>query len=290
MAEILNINDDEYRALPGINSTMLQAFSESPDHVLLERRAKQVFTVGTAFEDLVWWKVYGDRAKFDARFFVADLGTPPDKIIQAIESGIDLSSLEVLTSKGERNGRNATLHAWIDACREFPGRKPLSLDEFNTLGRMAENLIGMDLDGPAGDIIAACKWQVPITWERRGIKKKALIDLVLHVGDETFVYDLKAYASLSMFRQTLKSKAWIQSLHYTEGASAVWGGTVHPMVFLVAEKAEPYLAQPFRVHPESMDAAEMRYLSLCDDMAAWIAEGKPARGYKYLDEVRLYFY
>ena len=289
MAEILNITDEEYRALPGINSTMLQAFYESPDHALLERRAKQVFTNGTAFEDLVWWKVYNDRSKFDARFFVADLGTPPDKIIQAIESGKHLVDLEVLTAKGERNGRNATLHAWIDACQDNPGRKPLSRDEFNTLDRMAENLVGMDLDGPAGDIIANCDWQVPVTWERRGIKKKALIDLVLRVGDETYIYDLKAYASLGMFRQTLKSKAWLQATHYTEGANAVWGGTVHPMVFLVAEKAEPYLAQPFRVHPDSMEAAEMRYLSLCDDFIAWDYAGRPARGYKFLEEVKLWF-
>ena len=288
MAEILNVTEKEYRALPGINSTMLQAFSESPDHALLERRAKQVFTNGTAFEDIVWWKVYDDRSKLDARFFVADLGTPPDKIIQAIESGTDLSSLEVLTAKGERNGRNATLHAWIDACQENPGRKPLSQDEFNTLNRMADNLIGMDLDGPCGDIIAACEWQVPIVWERRGIKKKSLIDLVLHVGDETYIYDLKAYASLSMFRQTLKNKAWIQAQHYHEGAWAVFGKTVHPMVFLVAEKAEPYLAQPFRVHPESMEAAEARYLELCDEFASWDHAGRPARGYKFLEEVKLW--
>lgn len=288
MAEILNVTPREYHRIKAINSTHLAEFAESPDHALMRIKAKQVFTLGHAFEDIVFWKVSGDRSRFDARFFTANLGTPPDKIVQAIESGADLSSLEVLTVKGERNGRNATLHSWIDACQEHHGLKPLSLDEFNVLNRMAENLVRMDLDGPCGDIIGACEWQVPITWERRGIKKKALIDLVLRVGDETCIYDLKAYASLSMFRQTLKSKAWVQSLHYTEGANAVWGGTVHPMVFLVAEKAEPYLAQPFRVHPDSMESAEMRYLSLCDDFMAWDYAGRPARGYKFLEEVKLW--
>lgn len=283
------MTEEEYRAAPGLNSTLLGRFWQSPDHALMKMEPKHYLDQGHAFEDILWMLAYGDSSKFDARFFIADLGTPPDKIIQAIEAGTDLATLENLNKDGSRSKTSTTLHAWIDACMEHPGLKPISKAEYDTLCTMAGHMMDMELDpgSRVGDIIQYCDFQVPIFWEKDGIQKKALVDLLLFDGKNYWPFDIKAYASLSKFKTELKSSLWIQELHYSEGVREALGGQYEcPMRFWVAEKQAPHLAQQIGLDLVWREIMKEKYSALCWECSEWIKNGRPARGWLHTELVK----
>jgi len=285
----LDTDEKTYRAWPGINYSSLSRFSESQDHCLMPWPAKSYYEEGTAFELLIEDRAKG-TAKFAERFFLADApGAMPDGLAGWIDEGKDLGNLYTYTQKGELHGGKKRLHAWLDACRDHPGMMPMGKDQMVMLNKMVDNFMLMELYGhPLSKILAIADFQVPIIWEASGIKKKALVDVLIQTKDKTYAFDIKTAADIYRFKSMLRNKYWIQDVHYSEGVAMVCNNPM-PFMFLVSSKAEPFLAQPFGVDPDSREYAKQEYAELCNRFVEWDESGRPAKGWKGYEEIRIYF-
>lgn len=287
--------EQRYRVHPGLNYSSLADFYESPDHALMVRTEKAYFEVGNLFETLLFDAVTGQRT-FADRFFVGRDTTPPDKILQWLAAGENLEDQYTYNKDGSKSKKCANLHAWIDACLENPGKTPISQADFDMCRRLVDNMLKIEdpTIGPLKDILAACNWQVPMYWEDG--QKKALADCLLSVGGETWVFDIKTTASFGHFVGMMRGRYWLQDIHYTEGAETVYGGCKTPMIFLVAEKKEPFLCQMFTAMPLEPSEIDLEYrrkaIGLYQDTVEryreWNSGGRNPVGWKPMEVVKLY--
>lgn len=273
-----------YRNHPGINYTALADWHQN--RCLSERKIKPEFVFGHAFEALIQ-----DRAKgtdeYESRFFAADAAkTIPAEIYQAIEDGTQLDSLYIRTKTGAINGQYKARHAWIDACIDHPGQYPLTHDDEVAIHRMSGNFMGMEIEGlgRVSDILPHCEFQAPIFWS----DKKCLCDCLVSTIDGTaYLFDIKTAASFSHFISMLKSRYWIQDLHYSEGVNEM-EGECERMIFLVATKTEPFTCQSFAVHVLARRDLYSRYQKLVYDFQAWKSAGAVPVGHKPFEEIYVY--
>lgn len=267
--------EKEYRKAPGLNYSFLSQFHESQDHALLKMAPKSFFETGHIFEDMVRDACKGTTF-FDERYFATDAkGKIPDNLMQWIETGHDLESEIVYKGDGTRNNTHKAKHAYIDACLENPGKYPISQYDRGMLCIMLHNFLDMELmGGRVGDILRDADFQVPIYWEKNGIKKKALLDAVAFVDGFTIPLDIKTAATRANFNQFLNKKYWIQKHHYMEGAEAEYGN-VHSFTFLAAFKEDPFLCEPVEVCGDT----GFQYDELCRDCHNWLKNDKPQKGY-----------
>lgn len=281
-------SEKEYRKWDALNYSRLAAFAESQDHALLEIGPKSYFEMGKAFELLVEDRAKGTN-KFGERFFVCDAeGDMPDGLAGWIENKDLLGAMYKLKKDGTRNDRSKRLHSWLDACRDHPGAMPKGKDEMDKLNIMVNNFMKLEVYGhPLEELLRVAEFQVPLHWTVNGIKKKALVDVLLETKSSTYVFDMKSAANMHQFKKMLRGKYWIQSVH-SEGVAEVCKDPM-PFVFLVSSKQEPYLAQSFGLEIESRWYAEAEYMELCKRFVEWEAAGCPPRGWKEYEEVKVYF-
>lgn len=297
------MSEKEYRQAEGLNYSALGAFNQSQDHALMTVEPKSFFEFGNAFEMCLQDHAKG-TSLFTDNFFVCDApGTMPEKLAGIIQSGEDLTTHYVYTKKGDRNDRHKKLHTWLDCCSENPGKMPMSDFEFHVLTKMVQNLLKTEVEYIDGvddqneplissfqveDLMKAADFQAPIFWEKDGIKKKALFDMVINTGMNTYIFDIKSSANMPGFMKMFRSKYWIQDIHYSEGAQHVFNDT-KPMRFLTAFKEDPYLGQSFVCNHESRGIALLEYDKLCDQYNEWELNGKPTKGWKKQRSIKLYF-
>lgn len=302
-----------YREWPATNYSALSKFDESQDHALMEVPAKSYFEFGSAFELLV-----EDRAKktkhFDSKFFIADApGAMPDDLAGWIESDEDLELKYKLKLDGSRNNQSKRLHAWLDECRDHPGMMPKGVDEIKMLDTMVDNFMlmqpfadeisrseGVHSELTLSEILPKCEFQVPIIWyvgqswdgrkQGKPIRKKALIDCLFETTERVYAFDIKTAASIKQFLRNLRDGYWIQQAHYTVGLSSVFGNKEVVWRFLVAPKDAPHVAQPFITDQYTMAEYGMdRYYDLCTNYQAWVDDGRPPKGWKETEAVKIYF-
>jgi len=299
----------EYRQHGGINYSSLADFYDGPDIALMrlaERRMSQEMAIGNAFEavllDTLSGKdpVYGE---FGKGFFVHSGNIPASYNPAWIESAANLGQFYIYNKKAKKdespalNGTYKALHAILDACQEHPGCYPIAADEFAMLCQMAVNMLktefiypelrsGQTVRGKVGDFFTMCTFQQPLYWS----DKKALPDAYItrSADNATLVFDLKTSASMSQGRAMVKSRYWIQDIHYTEGLSAVKSGHTFPMIFLFAEKKPPFLCQALTIDSQSREYAMQAYKSLVSEYHDWKTSGCPARGYRNPESIKLY--
>jgi hypothetical protein len=273
---------EEYFKTPGINFSTLADFQVCPDCVRMDRRPTSYFENGKAFE-LVFQDMVQGSNLFAERYFVAAVdGGIPDKVVCALEANQELSECYTLNKDGSRSKTATRTHEWLDACLANPGKIPVSQGEFDMFCRMAENLLNAELLGATvREVLAGAQFQVPVYWQ----DKKALFDIETEWNGCRYIFDLKAMANLSMFRGGFFKRYWIQDVHYTEGLHACRPfEKLHPaMIFLVATKEAPFVAQPFLMDPDRRPAMIERYQNLCDEYQQWRDAGRPSRGWRPLE-------
>lgn len=302
------MTEEEYRASDGANYSHMAAFYESQDHALLPVTPKSYFEFGNAFE-LYLQDIAQGTSKFYERFFVCDApGSMPEKLPMMLKADQPLEDFYVYnkpdkkTGEVSRNKTNKKLHAWLDCCVENPGLMPMSESEFKVLQIMVTNMLKMDVEYTVGideknreekvfhnvgKIMESASFQVPIFWTANGIRKKALIDLMIATKSSTYTYDIKSSANAQGFLKMFRNKYWLQDIHYSEGCSKVFTNP-NPMTFLTAFKEAPFIAQSFECNAQSRDQALLKYDVLCTEYAEWVANGMPPKGWKRLERVRLY--
>jgi len=292
----LDTPDKYYREWPAINYSTLADFNESQDHALMKKEAKSYFEEGTAFELLIEDQAKGSD-KFGERFFLSTApGAMPEDLAGWINRDEPLDDKYRLTKTGERNKQSDRLHAWLDSCRDNPGKMPVGIDQKEMLDKMVVNFMAMQPFSDGGnpvtmaEILPAADFQVPIVWYSGRQRKKALIDMYLETDLRIYAFDTKTAADMKRFSWMLKDKYWIQEVHYTDGLQAIFPDKEIVWRFVVASKAEPYLSQPYRVDPYSLSSGGVSaYHELCERYQAWINEGKPPKGWKELEKVRIFF-
>lgn len=280
----------EYRAWPGISYSRLAAFNESQDHALVEVPAKSFFEFGNAFELIIEDKAKGTN-KFSGIFFICNApGTMPADLAEWIKSGEDLNSKYRLTNSGERNKQSKRLHAWLDECQANPGKMPMGKDEVEMLKIMTDNFMKMEVFGhPLSDILPSADFQVPIVWYHGKMRKKALIDCMVEVGQNLFAFDIKTAADMKRFGWMFKDKYWIQEVHYSAGLRSIFPDHEIDWLFLVSSKQNPYISQSFCLDGRSRENAEDVYSALCKNFDEWNSDGRPPKGWLGLEEIKVWF-
>lgn len=298
MAELkdikLDMTEEEYRKHPALNFSKLASYYNegvySPDHALMDYEFKSYFEYGKMFETLLQDTVKGTD-DFSQRFFFSNAsGQMPDKLIEWIDTGEQLSDKYKLNKNGSRSKSSRTLHGFLDEAQGNPGKIPVSQQDAELLKMHVERMIKMSyLNVRVGDLLAKAEWQVPIIWldEYDGLQKKALLDCIVDLGGEYLVLDIKTAASFIRFSMMLRKKYWIQDIHYIEGVNQFIGPSMQ-MIFLVASKEAPFLCQPWSLDYGDMDwriNAIEEYRELCESFAAW--DGNP-RGWLPMGTQKLY--
>ena len=301
----IDTEEKEYRSWEAINYSSLADFKESQDHALMEKEPKSYFEEGKAFELLIEDRAKG-TTKFDARFFLADApGAMPDDLAGWIENKENLESKYVWNKPDKKTGEvrlslsHKTKHAWLDECRDNPGKMPMGTGQMAMLNKMVENFLKMqpfkNTENTLSEILPVAFFQVPIVWytqSRPGksrSRKKALIDCLIITEKTIYAFDIKTAADMKRFFWMLKDKYWIQQTHYTEGLKAIFPEKAIVWRFLVSSKAKPYISQPYIVKPSCMEYGNDIYFHLCERYQDWLDEGRPAKGWKEIEEVDIYF-
>lgn len=221
------MNEQEYRAAPGLNYSAMANFYQSPDHALMKTKEKGYFNEGHALEGIL-------RGDFDKKFFHAG-GKVCDEIYQNLS---DLESVRVFNLDGSPNMTHKSRHAAIDECQANPGLIPIYSPELEI---MAANTRKIEWRFPMTEIFRHGKWNVPLFFDG----KKCLVDLMLELRDEIILFDIKTAASFGAFMKMLKAKYWIQDLHYQSVVEGATGKPCSKMFFIVASKEKPNLAKIF---------------------------------------------
>lgn len=275
----------KYREHPGINYSSLADWHQN--RCLPTARAmKPEYVFGHAFEALIQDIARGTTAYNDGYFSADPAKSIPEEIYQALEDGADLDALYVRTKSGAVNGQYKARHGWIDACLANPGKVPLTVEDDAAIRKMAENFMAMEVDGVGrvSDILPHCQFQEPIFWS----DKKCLCDCLISTSDgAAYLFDIKTAASIGHFVSMLKSRYWIQDLHYSEGVNAEIG-ECERMIFLVATKSEPFVCQSFGIHPDSRLNLHRKYLNLVNDFRDWKESGAVPVGFKPFEDVYVY--
>lgn len=290
-----DLPEKDYRRYPAINYSSLADFNESQDHALMDKPAKSYFEEGTAFELLVEDRAKG-TAKFAERFFLADApGDMPDDLAGWIDRKENLNTKYRLKIDGGRNNQSKRLHAWLDECAINPGMMPMGTDQIDMLGKMVDNFMKMKpledigVNETLEEILPVAQFQVPVIWNVGKMKKKALLDCMVETDTAVYVFDTKTSADLKRFQWMTKDRYWIQEVHYSSGIGRIFPGKDVHWRFIVSSKAEPWLSQTFCIDQTSTDNAWFEYQELCDRYQAWLDDGRPAKGWKELSTVKLYF-
>ena len=304
--EIREQKIQDYFKLRGLSSTSLSDFNIAPDVVLMPRKEKSYFDEGIAFEIMVEDKAKGSSL-FKDTFFIADISSPvPAELGTWIKEGT-LEEQYVTTKSGELSKTYSGRHAWLDACIENPGKKPISNNTVFKLEIMRDNLFKAEVQiadvvtgiihtVKAGELLSNASFQLPYFWEFNH-KKKALYDCVsiMKFGDhyQAIAIDIKTTATLQQFFSMFKKRYWVQDRHYSEGLENLASEKKikhYPyMLFFVASKEDPYLAQVFKIESESAEFATSEYLSICDDFAEWADKGRQPKGWREMEAIKLYF-
>lgn len=290
----MQTEEEKYRAAPGLNYSLLADYADSPDRALMPREPKGYFEVGKVFETVFQDEIEGTN-QFAETWFVADLkGAIPDKIVKWFDEVTDLATCFTYNKDGfTRSGTQKNVHAWLDACLEYPGKRPVSQTMMKEIKAMVSNMLKMEIMGaPLVDILQNCQFQVPLYSEQNGIKKKALFDIVAQVnmgGQPTMIcFDIKTAANLGKFRQSFKSRYIWQHAHYLSVAKANYKNVYNKMVFLVASKEKPYIAKPFEIADKSMGYVEEKYDDLCLQFDQWDKGGRPAKGWLPMEQLTVW--
>ncbi len=277
------MTEEEYRAAEGVNYSALAQFNQSPDHALMPFKPKSYFEIGKMFETMLQDTCKGTDV-FSNKYFRCNQTAPmPENLIHLIETKADLKNEYEYKKGGGRNNIYKTKHAYLDECLENPGAMPVSRTVYDMLITMMENMLKMEvMDVTVYDVLSNAQWQVPIFWEKDGIKKKALFDNVLKLDNINYLFDIKTSANEYEFSRMSQNKYWIQRDHYTEGALHEFGGEVHCFTFLVAYKEAPFLCEPVNLEGDRL----FEYDELCTNYVEWVAEGRQPKG--YLPERKIY--
>lgn len=297
----MQTEEQKYRQADGLNYSLLADFSDSPDRALMPREPKGYFEMGDIFETVFQDEIQGTNL-FAETYFVAELrGSIPDKICKwlddpecEIDPFVFLSSNFKYNKDGvTRSGTQKNVHAWLDACIEFPGKRPVSQTMMAEIKAMVANMLKMEIMGaPLVDILQNAQFQIPLFWEQDGIKKKSLADIIAQVtinGQPTMIcFDLKTAVDLPKFRRMFQSRYYLQDLHYVSIAKDNYENVYPNMIFLVASKSEPFIAQAFEMESKSREYCQDKYDQLCDDFVVWDRAGRPPVGWKPLETVKIY--
>lgn len=280
------MNEQEYRKAEGQNYSALSEFYKSQDHALLPSQHKAIYDFGHVYETLLR-DICQSTGEMEEKYFICDVsGAMPDDLCRLIHSGSDLEKEIIYNADGKtRNGHHKTRHAFIDSCLGNPGRYPVTQKDIDLMNRMAENCLKAEIEGfKVFDILSKCEWQVPVFWEREGIKKKGLLDCLWNVDGVSYCIDIKTSANESQFRSMLYQKYWIQALHYGEGTDDHYGN-FGGFYFLASYKDETALTRPWNI---DFDESKFEtYKKLCEDYEIWRKLGKPEKGYLPLKTVKM---
>lgn len=288
-------SEKEYRKWPAINYSSLSRFSESQDHCLMDWQAKSYFEEGTAFELLIEDRAKG-TAKFKERFFLASApGAMPEDLAGWIEGKEDLEGKYRRKKDGSLNMQSARLHAWLFECQDNPGMMPMGKDQVEMLNKMVDNFMLMQpfadiaATETLADILPIADFQVPIVWYVGKMRKKALLDCLIELKEKIYIFDIKTTADMKRFPWMLKDKYWVQEMHYTEGLRNIFPKKEIVWRFLVSDKKEPNISQPFCMDQGSFNDMQTEYHLLCQKYQAWVDDGRPPKGWKNLERVRVFF-
>lgn len=326
-------NFEKYRKVDALNTSLLVDFIESPDHAKIERKPKSYFEDGkiyeTMFEDFI-----GGSSHFKKKYFLTECeANMPENFISILENSKKIYATYgiekfkefmdthyvynkpknptkkqkdegILDLPPELNSTKKSLHAWLDICKENPGLFPVSMSKANDIEIAINRTLNMviEIKGVFSGTLQTLltnehSFQVPLYWEEYGIKKKALLDIIVIVNGFVLGLDLKYMADFSRFTRMFNSKYQWQSIHYCRGLMACYPKyreKIFPsLIFPVATKENPMISRPFFGDPNTLQNEENPNHSMinaydvnCEACWEWMNSGKKSVGWKHIKMLR----
>jgi exodeoxyribonuclease VIII len=241
-----NMPFDEYRALPGMNQSLLSKGRKSMadlrwamDH---PTESTDVMTQGSAFHCLTT-----EPEEFGERFIVAPKLDRRTKEGKAEWERIQSSGLDVLTQEQHANAVGMAL-----AIRNLP---------------LMSDLLAMD-----GDVELAIQW----TDSDTGVLCKCRLDYLVIRGQYAVIPDLKSTqdARPHGFAGSMAKYGYgIQAAMYSDAVEIAFG--IRPrFLFACAESSEPYLAAIFEPSDRAMYLSRCQYKDLLAQYRDCVAAGE----------------
>ena len=253
------LTDDVYHAGPGIGSTMVKTFLDSP------ARYNWIYNQGHR-------EAPNDAMVFGSALHCAVL--QPDLFPKKYVSFI----------KAEGTGSRARNEA-AKAEIEKSGQVALPLDQINTINHMVEGIrryIGPYLDGGISE--SSYYW----TDEETGLLCKVRLD---HVFGAT-IFDLKSTSDISKIQSHIANFNYhVQAAFYSDAFDILKGERPN-FIFLFCEKSEPYLLDAVMLDQEALQLGRDRYreslkgIQLCQELGQWPASLASITANKEIAQIR----
>lgn len=264
------------------------------DHELgIEFSGSYSASLGNLWEDFVYSKLYSDDSYLSKYVFLDGFG---DYVDELYVLGLSLGELGLRFSESHlRDGRSKR---WNHQVRMLVGLDLATTSYFDStvlsqLESMYLNFVQSLISFPEIGLtdISLGKFlsgslhlyhQVLLEWERDGILKSGLLDLLVHFshnGTEYFLgLDIKSSATWSNFVSFFRKKYWVQGIHYLEGMRACFGDSISVydnFYFVASETTGSYHSGVARLSPSSFHWRGNNYDSLLDRYTSFINSGLP---------------
>ena len=244
---------EEYLKRPELSRSQLFTMSTSPWHFLRQFKQKKETTrpmiLGRAFNSLVI-----EPELFEQQFAVDPTPEKPD------------------WGRGTKADKEARA-AWAEECvrllEPLKGKEILTREEFAMLTQMAYEI--RDQPQFAAAMRFEPRIEASIIWQDVSSEIECKVRPDIWTRDSNLLLDLKTIDEATPYRikQSITRYGYdLQDAMYSRGVEAVTGEMPPPMIFLFAEKQEPYKTVPYVIG----DASREKAFALYDKLMGQVEE------------------
>jgi hypothetical protein len=291
----LDITDQQYFQMRDVihSGSLTRIFHGGPDFITKKTEPTYAMALGHAFEFVLEDEACGTQ-KFDKAFFVVntDSSIPTDlfgwltKPDIDLDEAVDATKKKRLTKEGKPNKTYASFFEWIDACRDNPGKIPVSTETMDILNQNVESALAIDMHGTKFRYICEnADYQVAFQYQNR----VCLVDIFYETDDKVFIWDLKSIGSFGKIKPNISDYWWIQYCHYTDIIRHTFPDKdVIGMDFICASKSvkDDYYARQVLISDPDSSYMWGAYEGLVHDFENWRTTGRQKMGYAERMEVR----
>lgn len=264
------MNRQEYDKINALNQSLFKRWLKSPDNALIPYEDSEAMMFGRYFEDML-----------EAHYTGKSIDIEYIDIAPQTFAGI------VISGKAKKSGKNKDISEYI----VNSGNKLAPNDWKILFENMFENLQKAEITKGEyqGYIIngelSIANWQKIITTELDSngfsVPVKGIIDAQTYVYDTILNLDIKTVNDLDRFKWQYRDGYYVQDYFYTQMTGKLNPNMyVSPLIFVVAEKKEPFNTAIFYNNSNQFEYWQYEQLSKLHECWEWILNGKPKRGFR----------
>jgi len=247
--------------------------------------------IGNIFEDVLLSTI-GQHKQFNKRYYLYDGNFPKEtpEIYNQIKNHDFMMENHIrYTKSGDIYKSDLIKFNLLTHMAEYFPRYPVSIQDYNNLKQMANNLLELEISIfdekiPIVNLLQSdnAQFQVPLYWENNGIEKKALLDFMTIIKidgkDFAIAIDFKTVGNIFGWQYELKKTYYLQDRHYIEGLKFCYPKLeVYPiMPFACVQNQAPFLVQENKLDYDEniLLTADLAYISALTRWEQWQDNGR----------------